>query len=272
MMSTLTSTNPRLPPGHYHATGVLRSEFTKLRTLRSTLWSIAALAATTIAVGVLVTRSDASSWAHMSPSDRADFDPTNQSLAGLAIGQLALGVLGILAITTEFSTGSIRSTLSAVPNRPLLLAAKASVFGAVALLVGETVAFLAFLSGQAILSGTAPHTSLFQPAVLRAVLLAGVYVAGSGLIALGLGAIIRHTAAAITAFVALNLALPLALNAFPKTIQDTIGHYLPDRIGSSLAAAAPGAAWSPWTALGLLCLYVAIALGVGGWQLRHRDP
>lgn len=271
-MSTHTNSTVRLPPGRYHAAGVLRSEFTKLRTVRSTIWSLAALAAATIAVGVLVTRSDASAWAHMSPSDRAAFDPTNQSLAGLAIGQLALGVLGILAITTEFTTGSIRSTLSAVPNRGLLLGAKAAVFGAVALLVGETVAFVAFLCGQAMLSGRAHHASLSQPTVLRAVVLAGVYVAGSGLIALGLGAIIRHTAAAITAFVGLNLALPLVFGAFPKTIQNTIGRYLPDRIGSSMAAAAPGAAWSPWTALGLLCLYVAISLSIGVWRLQRRDP
>ena len=250
---------------------VLRSELTKLRTVRSTLWSLAALVAATIVVGVLVTRSEATSWAHLSASDRAGFDPTNFSLTGVVFGQLAIGVLGVLAITAEYSTGTIRSTLSAVPNRRLVLTAKAAVFGTVALLVAEMVTFVAFLSGQAILSGGAPHATLAQPGVLRAVILAGVYVAGSGLLGLGLGAIIRHTSGAIAVFVGLVLVLQLVVQAFPKSVRDSIGAYLPSEIGSSMASVQPGAAWPPWTALGLLCLYVVVFLIIGGWLLQRRD-
>jgi len=174
----ITSAEARpLPAGRYHFTGAIRSEWIKLRTVRSTVWTLAALIVLTIGVGVLVTHADASNWAHLSQSDRLQFDPTNDSLAGLSLGQLAIGVLGILVITAEHGTGSIRATLSAIPNRPLVLGAKAAVFGVVALLVGEAVCVVSFLAGQAMVSGKAPPASFGQPGVARAVLLAGAFVA-----------------------------------------------------------------------------------------------
>jgi len=272
MTSVIVPTALRVPTDRYRPAGVLRSEFTKLRTVRSTVWSLAVLVVATVVVGVLVCRSEASSWAHLSASDRSDFDPTNVSLSGVALGQLAVGVLGILVITAEFSTGAIRSTFSAVPNRRLVLAAKAAVFGGVVLLVGEIVSFVTFLLGQAILSGQAPHATLGQAGVLRAVVFSGIYLAGTGLLALGLGTIIRHTAGAIAAFSGLVFVIPALLGVFPQSIQNSVGHFFPPVIGSAMVSVAPGAAWSPWTALGLLSLYVVLSLGIGGWLLQRRDP
>ena len=137
-------------------------------------------------------------WSSMSAADRASFDPVNQGFTGLALGQLVLGVLGVLMITAEFSSGMIRATLAAVPRRPVVLAAKAAVLGAVTLAIGEVFAFAAFAVGEAVLRSPAPHASLGQPGVLRAVLLGGAYPALIALIALGLGAVIRNTAAGIS--------------------------------------------------------------------------
>src|SRR6202453_5384011 len=135
----------------------------------------------------------------MAHSDGARFAPTSAGFAGLALGQLAFGVLGVLIITSEFSSGMIRATFAAVPRRALLLAAKAGVLGAVTLVAGEVLAFVSFAVGEAVLRSPAPHASLGQPGVLRAVLMGGAYPCLIALIALGLGAIIRHTAGAISA-------------------------------------------------------------------------
>src|SRR6266545_6433346 len=143
-----------------------------------------------IAIGILVM---ANTRAPSSAADKASFDPTNNVLAGLALGQLLIGVLGVLVMTGEYSSGAIRATLAAIPNRPLVLAAKAAVFGAVALAVGEAAAFIAFFAGEAALPAAVPGPALGQPGVLRAVVLAGAGFCLIGLIGLGLGAIIRHT-------------------------------------------------------------------------------
>ncbi len=149
----------------------------------------------------------------MSAAGRASFDPTNDAFLGLVLGQLLLGVLGVLAITTEFSSGMIRATFAAAPRRPLVLAAKAAVLGAVTLAAGEISAFAAFFAGQAMLKAPAPHATLGQPGVLRAVLMAGAYPALIALISLGIGAIIRHTAGAICALVGVVFVLPLLFSA-----------------------------------------------------------
>jgi ABC-2 type transport system permease protein len=261
-----------IPPGHYRARSVLRSEWTKLRSVRSTVWSLVALVIVTILVGALVTNSDASNWAHSNVLDRFTFDPTNDSLAGLSLGQLAIGVLGILAITTEHATGTIRATLAAVPNRPLVLATKSFVFGLVALIVGEVVCFAAFLTGQAILSGRAPNASLDQPGVLRAVVLAGVYLAVIGLIALGIGTIIRHTAGAITTFVALLLVFPLILQAFPTSIREPVTKFLPITIGRSMASVHPTFdAFTPWVSFAVVGIYLVVVMAAACWLFAKRD-
>ena len=206
--ATLTRAATRTE-GSYGFRSVARMEWLKLRSVRSTGWILLVFAAGMIGLAILLMAHQ--HWATMSPANRASFDPTNNSFAGLAIGQLALGVLGALVITTEFSSGMIRATLAAVPRRPLLLAAKAAVLGAVALAAGEILAFSAFAIGEVVLRSPAPHATLGQPGVLRAVLMAGAYPALIALIGLGLGAIIRHTAGAICAVVGILFVLPLIL-------------------------------------------------------------
>jgi ABC-2 type transport system permease protein len=275
-MTIQSSTLPDIPPGHYGLVGAARSEWTKLRSVRSTIWSLAAMIALTIGIGILATATEASRWATSSPLDRLNFDPTALSLTGLLFGQLAIGVLGILVMSAEYGTGTIRATLAAIPSRPLVLATKALVFTAVSVVVGLAVSFTAFLIGQALLSGSAPHTSLGAPGVLRAVIGGGLYLSVLGLLALGLATIIRHTAGAISAFVGVLFILPLIAQALPSSIRDAIGKYLPANIGATLTSVVPGfrsgaPAFSPWVGFAILCGYAVVALGVGGWLLQRRD-
>jgi hypothetical protein len=250
---------------------VAQMEWLKLRSVRSTWWTLLVFAAGMIGLAILVMSHQ--HWVTMSPSDRASFDPTNNSYAGLAIGQLALGVLGVLAVTSEFSSGMIRATFAAAPRRPLVLAAKAAVVAAVTLVAGEILAFVAFGLGEAVLKSPAPHASLGQPGVLRAVLMAGVYPALIALIGLGLGALIRHTAGAISAVVGVLFVLPLILVPLGTSVQNTAGQFMPMLIAeNSLTAVKPVAhSLSPGVGFALLCGYAAAALAAGGWALARRD-
>jgi ABC-2 type transport system permease protein len=268
--AALTRTAARAEAG-YGFRSAAQMEWLKLRSVRSTAWVLAVFAAGMIGIAILVMLNER--WATMSAADRASFDPAEQGFAGLAVGQLALGVLGVLAITSEFSSGMIRATLAAVPRRPLVLAAKAAVVAAVTLVAGEILAFAAFAAGEAALRSPAPHATLGQPGVLRAVLLAGAYPALIALIGLGLGTLIRHTAGAICAVVGVLFVLPLILLPLGASIQHAVGPYLPIMIAqNSLTAVKPVAySLSPGMGLAMLGVYTVAALAAGGWALARRD-
>jgi ABC-2 type transport system permease protein len=247
------------PAGHYRFSHVVRMEWIKLRSLRSTWWTLAVTAAGAVAIAVAVGAN----------TRDASADLTNNALAGVALGLLTVGALGVVVMTSEYSSGAIRSTLAAIPNRPLLLAAKAAVLGFGALAVGEVAAFIAFFAGGAALPGTVPAPTLGQPGVLRAVVLSGAGMCLIGLLGLGVGAIVRHTGAAVAVlvggvFVGAQLIGAFAHSALP---------YLPVAIvGNSLAAVQPQPdSLSPWAGLGMLCLYAALVLGAGAWLLARRD-
>ncbi|MGH9301200.1 MAG: ABC transporter permease, partial [Acidimicrobiales bacterium] len=228
-------------------------------------------------LGAIVCAAQASNWSHSNPIDRITFDPTSTSQVGLIFGQLAIGVLGVLVMTSEYSTGMIRATFAAIPHRPRVLAAKAAVFGLLALVVGEISTFGAFFAGQAILAGSAPHASLGQANVLRAVIGGGLYLTVLGLMALGIGALIRHSAGAISTFVAVVLILPLLAQALPSSLSHNIIRFLPDAIGQSMSSTiATGRierfhAFSPWVGFAILCGYAIVLLGLGAWSLTRRD-
>src|SRR6516225_5060448 len=273
-MTTATldrTARPSRTEGGYGFRTVARMEWLKLRSVRSTWWTLLVFAAGMIGLAVLVMIHQ--HWAVMSAADRASFDPTNDSYAGLAIGQLALGVLGVLAVTSEFSSGMIRATFAAAPRRPLVLAAKAAIVAAVTVVAGEILAFVAFGVGQAVLKSQFPHAALGQPGVLRAVLMAGAYPALIALIGLGLGALIRHTAGAISAVVGVLFVLPLILIPLGTSIQNSVGQFMPMLIAeNSLTAVKPVAhSLPPGVGFALLAGYAAAALAAGGWSLARRD-
>lgn len=269
-MTTATPTRHAASPvrSGYGFRTATRMEWHKLRTVRSTWWIVAIFAISLIGLAMLVLGHEG--YARMSAADRAAFDPVHDTFIGLVLGQLLLGALGVLAITTEFSSGMIRATFAAVPRRPLVLAAKATVLGAVTLVAGELAAFAAFAAGQAALQAPAPPAPLGQPGVLRAVLLAGAYPALIALIGLGLGAVVRHTAGGICALAGVLFVLPLLF--ISPALRDSAQNFLPHPMANAMTAVKPLAhALSPWLLLALLCGYAAAALTAGAWSLTRRD-
>lgn len=269
--STTTLTSP--PLGHYRFRGVLRSEWTKMRSVRSTLWTLFVTVFVGVGLGVIVTSARASRFSTRSVAAQLSFDPTRSSLSGLLFAQLAIGVLGVLIVSAEYSTGTIRDSFAAVPRRSWVIAAKVMVFGAITLVIGEVVSFVSFLIGQQILSGKTPTASLSDPSALRAVIGGGLYLFALGLIALGLATIIRHTPTAISAFVGILLILPIISSALPSSYAHDIGRFLPADIGTVMISAhhQGSGAFNPWVGFTLLCAYAVIILIVGGVLVIRRD-
>ena len=191
----------------------------------------------------------------------------------MLFAQLAIGVLGVLVVSAEYSTGTIRATFAAVPRRPMVLVAKVILFAAVAFVIGEVVSFAAFLLGQSILSGKTPTASLSDPTVLRAVISAGLYLTALGLLALGLAVIVRHTAAAISAFVGLLFILPILADVLPSSFENDVGRFLPADIGTRMMSANYHGAdsFGSWLSFALLGGYVVAVLIAGGVLLVRRD-
>jgi hypothetical protein len=261
------------PPGQYHLPGILGSEWTKLLSVSSTVWTLLITVLAGVGIGALVTSAQAARWADRGLAARLAFDPTRASLAGLLFAQLAIGVLGVLVVSAEYSTGTIRATFAATPRRPLVLVAKVVVFGSVSLVVGEAVALVAFVVGQRVLSGKTPTASLSDPAVVRAVLGGGLYLMALGLLALGVACIVRHTAAAISTFVGALFILPIIADVLPSPYSDDLSRFLPQSIGTvMLSAHYHGSdSFGPWTGFAILCGYAAVALVAGGVLLVRRD-
>jgi ABC-2 type transport system permease protein len=265
-MSTSANAYPR--EDDYRLRDVVRAEWTKFTSLRSSRWTLFAFAVTGIGLGILVSALTGTRWPHASAETRAHWDPTNNTLAGLIPGYLIIPVLGLLMMTSEYSSGSIRSTLRAVPKRAMVVAAKAVVFACAALVVVEAVSFAAFLAGQRVM-GTAPHASLGQPGVLRALTLSGAFLVLMGLFGLGLGTIIRRSGPAVAVYAGVAVVLPSLLGAFPGNLW----RFGPITILANSAGAVkilPGAL-SPWTGFAMMAVYAAIALAVGTVLLVRRD-
>ena len=256
--------------------GALRSELIKIRSVRSTYWTLLAQALASIAWAVLFCAGTVSHWATESPQDQAQFNAAHASLMGqVALGELIIVVLGALVITSEYSTGMIRTSLAVMPRRGVLYAAKAMVFAAVTFTVSLVTSFTAFFVGQAILASKHYNTTLAQPGVLRAVLLSAAVVTVFGLLAYGTGAIIRHTAGAITAILGVIFLIPLLAQALPNAWFADLQRWLPG--GSALepiARSAPPLSahlFSAWGEFAVFCGYAVILLALGAWSFIRRD-
>lgn len=269
-----TTYAPRVPVTGSGTTfgNVLRSEWTKLRSLRSTWWSVLAAFVVTAGLSLLIDWAIVANWDQTTAQDRATFDPTSNALNGVGLGQLALAVLGVLAVSAEYSTGGIRTTFIAVPRRLLVLGAKAVVVAVLALVVGLVTAFVTFSAGQAIFSTQDISVSYGDPGVLRAVTGAGLYMAGCAMFGLALGALLRGTPGAISAVVALLFVLPLLVLAVPGSIGDTITKFFTSNAGSVITTTRPQEdLLSPWVGYGVFTLEWLLLLAVGAYLLRRRD-
>jgi hypothetical protein len=259
------------PTGAVSFPRVLRSEWIKLRSLRSTLFTFLAAVVLMVGLGSLF------SWgfeSHLAErrDELAGFDPTRHSLRGLFLAQLAIGVLGVLDVTGEYATGMIRASLMAVPKRTPLLAAKALVFSAVAFVLMAIACIAAFLSGQRILATHQLGVGLGDPHVLRAVLGTAAYLTGVGLLGVAFGSILRSTAGAIATLVGLVLVLPILGAILPSQWSSHVTPYLPSSAGQAISNVKPDpSSMAPGTGFALFTAYVVGALVLAALLLRQRD-
>jgi ABC-2 type transport system permease protein len=254
---------------------LMLAEWTKIRSVRSTVWSLILLIVLDLGFTALLTSLTVSQWKNANPSDRASLmaDPTSTILgSGFFLSQLTICVLGVMVVASEYSTGMIRASLLAVPKRLPMLAAKSVVFGLLILVLGIAVSFVSFFIGAAILHSKAP-VEIGDPGVLRAVIGGGLYLAMLGLFSLAIGAILRHTAAAITGVIGFVLVLSPLAQLLPGSIGDHIHAYLPAEAGQLIAKAhqAKGDLLTPWQGYGVFAIWTVLLLAVGLVLLRRRD-
>ena len=252
---------------------VVLSEWTKLRSLRSTMWSLLVAVVLGIGLPCVFGAVTSSHWGHMSLHERLDRHPLEIALAGVNVAQLAIGVLGVLVITGEYSTGMIRSTMGAVPKRLPVLWAKAGVFGVVTFALMLPTVFVAFFASQAIISHIAVlKVSLSDPGVTRTVIGGALYLTVLGVFAMGLGAIVRNTAGGIATFAGIMFVIPPLMNLLPTNWNNAISKYLPDAAGRDIFSLTTGSHdLGHWTGFGLFCGYAAAAIAIAAVLLVRRD-
>jgi ABC-type transport system involved in multi-copper enzyme maturation permease subunit len=255
--------------------GVLHSEWIKWRSLRSTWFSLLAAVLIVDGLGTLFSALHANRMQRgVGPGSKIfGFDATQVSLRGMFLAQLAIGVLGVLFVTGEYSTGMIRSSLAAVPHRQPILVAKAVVFAAVAFVVSLAATFIGFLLGQQAQASTHAQASLSTPGAGRAIFGAAVYLTLIGLLGIGLGFLIRNTAGAIATLFGIVLVAPLLAQALPSPYSTDVAKYLPLNAGQRIIQTVrpdPNLL-APWTGIGVLALYAAAALIAGAIMLDRRD-
>jgi ABC-2 type transport system permease protein len=311
-MATITTADVPsavLPPatGQAGLGGVIASEFTKLRSVRSTYWTLGALLVVSIGVAIAVMAGESSSLTN-NPGNRAGFDGTQISLIPFfEIGQLIIAVLGAMTITSEYATGMIRTSLTAMPRRGAVYAAKAIVFTTVTLVISLITSFVAFAVGQAMVASTGEGASLLgsvkipanaifsgpggpntppkvtlqgtdvitASSVLSAVVGTALFVTLVALIAFSLGAIIRHTAGTITTVIGVMFIIPIILQALPNTWRWDIMRFFPDAAGRVISVTVPGGGnphlWSSWPQMIVTLCYAVVLFTVGAYLFRKRD-
>ena len=269
----MTALSVALPAGVGRVTQarVVISEWTKLRSVRSSRWSLLAAFLLTVGIAAVACTVVAHHYPQMSPHDKADFHPLEVNLAGVQLAQLALGVLGVLIITGEYSTGMIRASFTAVPRRLPVLWAKAGVFGAVSFALMLPAVLIAVFVGEAILARHHIDVVFTAPHVTRALFGAALYLTVVGLFGLGLGAILRNTAGGIATFAAIMFVLPPLMNVLPASWNRAASPYLPLAAGEAIFSTTGGNHLSPWVGLGLFAGYAAAAIAIAAVLLVRRD-
>jgi ABC-2 type transport system permease protein len=253
---------------------VIRSEWTKLRTLRSTRWSLLAAVIAMAGLGPGVAAVQMSRWSHLDAHERLRFDAIDAGVGGFHLAQLAIGVLGVLVITGEYSTGMIRSSLMAVPHRLPVLWAKIVVFGAVTFVLMLVSTLISFYAVQAIVTQHHEQVTLGAPHALRAVLGTALFLTVLGILGTALGALIRNTAGGIASFVGLLFVLPGIVALLPSSTGDAIGPYLPINAALTVATSTfdeGSKHLAPWTGFAVFCGYTAIAVAAAAIGMVRRD-
>ncbi|MEU6529481.1 ABC transporter permease [Streptomyces sp. NPDC046928] len=252
-------------------TQVLRSEWTKIRSVASTVWTLSLALVVTVALGMLISALSKNEFDNLSERDRLDFDPTFISFAGMSLGQLAMIVFGVLVVSNEYSTGMIRVSLAAVPRRGTFLFSKIAVATGLALAVGLATSFLTFFLGQAMLGDH--RASIGDPGVLRAVFGGGLYMMLIAMFSMGIAAMLRSPMLSLGILMPFFFLVSNILGNVSAT--EKVGRYLPDQAGSAILQVVTPVdddrPYGPWGGLGIMALWVIAAVAGGYLTLRKRD-
>jgi hypothetical protein len=277
MSAVLAPTSPAVaaPAGPLKVTQgrVVRSEWIKFRSLRSTRYTLLVAVVLMIGIGALFSGVTASQYHTFSVADKATFSAISTSLTGISFAVIAFGVLGVLLMSGEYSTGMIRSSLTAVPRRLPVLWGKLAVFAGAIFSTSLVASFLSFFVGQALLSGQHLSVAITAPGALRSVIGAALYVTVAGMMGVALGALLRSTAAGISTLVGVFFIIPPLAELLPASVSDHLTKYLPSNAGEALWGGTHGlqSAMSPWTGFALLCGYAVILIAAAAWRLRSAD-
>lgn len=263
------TTTPAPSPLKVTQARVVRSEWTKFRSLRSTVATLLIAVVALVGLSAIFSAVTASQPGGFDTGENA----ISTSLTGTFFAQLAVGVLGVLLISGEYSTGMIRASLAVVPGRLPVLWAKLAVFAGAVFVTMLLSSFAAFFVGQALLSGRGLNGGLSDPGALRSVFGAALYVTVAGMTALALGALLRNTAAAITTFVAVFFVIPPLTLLLPASFTDEFVQYLPSNAGAVMVGGSFGVAnpLSPWTGFAVMTGYAVVLIGFAAWRLRKVD-
>ncbi|WP_267244487.1 ABC transporter permease [Streptomyces sp. PR69] len=252
---------------------VLQSEWTKIRTVSSTVWTLVSALVVTVAMSAGISALVKATFDELSELERATFDPTFVSFSGMILGQLAMVVFGVLVVGTEYSSGMIRTSLAAVPQRATFIFSKMAVATVLALAVGMATSFLSFFVGQALLGEH--RTTIGADNVLRAVIGGGLYMGLIALFSMGVATMLRSSILSLGILVPFFFLVSQILISVPKA--KTVARYFPDQAGSKIMQVVPDALGSdvapygPWGGLGIMCAWVAAALLGGYLVLKKRD-
>ncbi|MCL6738581.1 ABC transporter permease [Streptomyces neyagawaensis] len=253
------------------AAQVVRSEWTKIRSVASTVWTLSLAVVVTVALGILISLLSRHEFDNLSRTERLSFDPTFVSFAGMSLGQLAMIVFGVLVVSNEYSTGMIRTSLAAVPQRGTFLFSKLAVATALAFGVGLATSFVTFFLGQAMLGEH--RAAIGDPGVLRAVIGGGLYMTLIAVFSMGIAAILRGPLLSLGILMPFFFLISNILGNVGAT--EKVGRYLPDQAGSSIMRVVTpvddDTPYGPWGGLGIMALWVLAALLGGFLSLKKRD-
>lgn len=245
---------------------LIAAEWIKLRSVQSTWWALMCAASTSLGIAAVFSHVTASNAAHAA---QPPIDPLGASFSGFALAQLATATLGVLAISSEYGTGLIRTTFAAAPRRTAVLAAKAVVVGLVCLVAGELIAFASFVTAQLLLRPAHLDVPLTDPGALWRTAGTGLYLVVVALIGLGFGAVIRHTAGALAAVFALLFLISQVVFALPEPWRRVAG-YMPPVAAEQIGSLYPNPHLPGWPVALLALLAWAVATVVAGTATATR--
>ena len=274
-MTVASTRSDRIPRGRAGLRGAVRSEWTKLWSVRSTGWSLVAMSTISVGLMSVIAWTAVRQWKDLEAEEQASLagQPLEIILSRpIYIAQLVVAVLGVMAVTADYTTGMIRPTLQAQPRRLTVLTAKVLVLAAIMLAVGELLSFLAFAVGKPIIAERIP-VRLGADGILRAVIGAGLYLTLLSLFSLAVGTVIRHTAGAITTVLGLVLVISGLTGLLPGTWGARVNAWMPTNAGQLILQSQPDpdAVLTPWQGLAVFTGWTTLLLALGAILLVHRD-